>query len=212
MEDRFVAMEGFLDKFRKSKLSTVVSKNDQNLPKYPTADAMVQAITDGSLEKDKNGEYEAIVHNVMVSIHGYGNVTDPQYAKTIIGNVINNASAIHKSLCMGELDLYNSSKGSEGPWQWSQFSRGPYKKRGLSDIEGQIRLSFIRINFIASGGVSIQYFFDDGPEMLYGGHDLVVDAATSDYKFAKNAHAKLKEDGKYISPVAGKFLGCDLYG
>lgn len=205
MEDRFVAMEGFLDKFRKSKLYITDSQWKAKLPAYATAEEFVKSLSGSTSEDDKT---KAKVGKVPVVIRGKYTEKDEGTLVKIIKNAIHNAPTLHKSICMNEITEYNNGEGKEGPWLWVNEG-APFKKKGLSDIEHEIQLDLIDINFVTDGSFYIDYWFNDGPNQIYGGHSLVTKGGSPNAKWSIDF--KLTEDGKYAG-TPGKYVSYSLEG
>ena len=199
--DRFIAMEGFLDKFRKSKMSNVKAEYQEKFPKYPSVDAFVNAIFDGSAESKYPHDYRAMIGNTDMTILHPEHV-DIALVKEFAENAIKSANVVHKSVCMGEIELYNSSNGKEGPWAWTEREDASFKKKNLSDIEREISLALIHISFYENGNHNIEYWFDDGPSNLYGGHSLIANGQIE----GKYCDFRISKDGKFIGPISGKYV------
>lgn len=205
MEDRFVAMEGFLDKFRKSKLYVTDSQWKAKLPMYATAEEFAKTLVGGTSE---TGKAEAKVGKVPIVVRGNYADKDESTLTKVIKNAIQNTRSLHKSICMNEIAEYNNGEGKEGPWLWVN-SDEPFKKKNLSDIEREIQLDLIDINFVADGTLYIDYWFNDGPSMLYGGHSLVTKGGSASAKWSVDF--KLTDDGKYAG-APGKYVSYSLEG
>ena len=207
MEDRFVAMEGFLDKFRKSKMDKVKAEYQEKYSKYPSVGAFVDAIFNGTAESKYPNDYRAMIGDIDLTILHPENA-DAAVVKKFVENAIKSANAVHKSVCMGEIDLYNSSNGTDGPWAWVERENATFEKKNLSDIEREISLALIHVSFYENGNHNIEYWFDDGPSNLYGGHSLI----TSGRIDGNNCDFRITKDGKFVAPIAGKYVSANPEG
>ena len=169
--------------------------------------AFVDAITNGSATSKYPGDYRAMVGSIDMSILHPENV-DPALVKKFAENAIKSANTVHKSVCMNEITTYNDSQGTEGPWAWTERENAVFKKKNLSDIEREISLSLIHVSFYEDGNHSVEYWFDDGPSNLYGGHTLIASGRVR----GSNCDFRITDDGKFAGAFARKYVNANPEG
>lgn len=184
MEDRMLAMEGFLDKIRKSKLESADFVHQKN---YKTFSSVKEYVNHVYSTGDRYGLIRGIRCEINDRRTDNAEATDDMIREsiTIMTNGLANMFKLHKAICMGIVTEYNS--GGDKPWAWEE--EPPYEKLELKHIEHEIQAEGCYLTYYQNK-TTLECAFTDGPHNIYGGHSLVV----NDYVPSKTFDA----NGKYI--------------
>lgn len=175
MDDRFVAMDAFLDTFRKSHLEQAKFRHDANMPKFNSVKDFVSFLMSGNDDRE-----DGFVHGIRLGFRGSRESVDRKILETWFTNALANMQKLHKAICMKIVNEYNSDEDT--PWAWNER---PFGKIDLSKVEREILSEGAYIS-IYKNHTTMECAFTDGPHNIYGGHSLVITDKIPSDTFDKN--------------------------
>jgi hypothetical protein len=97
----------------------------------------------------------------------------------IIEKMFKSTRAIYDTICKQIASEWNESKGKEGPWLWTGDDR-EFKPVSVNYVKQNIEIGCVSTEIYEDDKeirhVSMTWWFEDGPDEIYGSHSLVVES------------------------------------
>ena len=186
------ATEGLIQKFK----NRLVPKNkhmENALAKAVPCSNIKDAIkkfTESDVGTQYTDHFYAKVNGVAFSFHGDHKTKFAEHPELAdqIQTIVNQTQKVHKAIVDKIVNDYNKSEGKDGPWAWQDRDTDKdgnrhFKPTTSGEVKSQIRLETVTIDIYDhkmndAGDRDIYpvvtWYFDDGPQDLYGDHAIVV--------------------------------------
>ena len=207
IQEMTAAQESLVQKFK----NHLVPKNkhmekalSSAVPCSSVKDA-VKKFTESNVGPNYTDSFCAKVNGVVLSFHGDQKSKFAEHPELVsqIQTIVNQTQKVHMAIVNRIVDDYNKSEGKDGPWAWQdrdtdENGERHFKPTTTGEVKPQVRLEWISVDIHdfskGDGGErdiypAVCWYFDDGPQDLYGDHAIVV---YSDTMFT-NGHLDLNK-------------------